>query len=206
MEAATFHAIPTPIVIGSTAPAPYAPTIKHTPLRASDTFYLWRNNDAPCPTHNAIALGAANPKGKWRSFWSDLQIIPNAVFKKSKAEIRLRQKKKASLEQADALESKQASFYNDERDATAGDPKFINDSTARAAKNRSHAWRKEQISQGVLARLLACLGRVMIHQVGCAPCFLMCVVYLVPSCASFAICLCPGLHTAHPMCELRIVP
>ena len=179
MEAATFHAVPTPIVIGSTAPAPYAPTIKHTPLRASDTFYLWRNKEAPCPTHNAIALGAANPKGKWRSFWSDLQIIPNAVFKKSKDEILLRPKKKASLEQADALEKKQASFYNDDRDATAGGFKFINESTARAAKQRSSAWRKEQISQGVLARLLACLGRVMVHQVGCAPCLAVTYCLLV---------------------------
>ena len=59
MEAHTFHAIPGCITIGSTSPPAYSPTIVHTPLGGSDTFFLWRTKDAPRPTHNvfAVAMG-----------------------------------------------------------------------------------------------------------------------------------------------------
>ena len=85
MKAATFKAIKSPITIASTSQASYSASMVHNPLRSSDTFYLWKNREAPRPTHNAIALGKYNPKGKWRGFWSDVQIIKD--FNKQKGEV-----------------------------------------------------------------------------------------------------------------------
>ena len=69
------------------------------------------------------------------------------------------------LEQADEPEPKDTSFYRSADDKEATLPEWIVVAQGKACKVRQKAWRKEQISQGVLARMMACLGRVAYHQV-----------------------------------------
>ena len=142
MAAATFHAVPGQIVIGSSAPASYAPTIVHKPLRASDMFFLWRNKEAPRPTHNAFALAARNHVGKWRGLWSDLQVLQSSVFNKQPKEALMRSDSKPGLEQVDKVVPSETSFFGNEADTESCIPEFINTSAEKIAKKRAQMWRE----------------------------------------------------------------
>ena len=165
MDEATFHAVPGQIVIGTSSPTAYSPTIVHKPLRASDTFYLFKNKEAARPTHNAFALGAHNQRGKWRGYWCDLQVLPPKLFNKQKDELLVRAEPASGLENPEGVKPEQTSFFNSAKDKMCTVPEFINQGVKKIAKKRTQFWRKEQLSQGVLDRLLACIGRVTTCQV-----------------------------------------
>ena len=164
MIASTMHHIPSPITISSVAQPSYAPTFKHNPLRACDTFHMWRNRESKCPTHNAVALGAYNKAGKWRYLWGSCQNLPPAVFNKGTGEV-LERLQPVPLEQADELDLKHTSFYHSDADKASQVPEWVKIGVGKECKKRQKAWRKEQLSQGVLGRMLAILGRVAFHQV-----------------------------------------
>ena len=77
-----WKAIKTPIVIGSTKSTGYSPSWAHMPLSSSQTFSIFKLYAAPKPTHNAWAMYLLNPKGPWRSLWSDLVVLKDSDYKK----------------------------------------------------------------------------------------------------------------------------
>ena len=168
MEANTFHAIPGCITIGCASPPAYSPTIVHTPLGGSDTFFLWRTKEAPRPTHNVFAIGRMNPRGDYRKMWTSFQVVPSGVYKKSSHEI-LRRVDPLPIEQCDKVNTAETSFFRTEADLRCEIPEFVNQGVAKDARSRRNHWRKEQISQGVLTRILSVLGRIIVEQVRALP-------------------------------------
>jgi hypothetical protein len=77
-----WKAIKTPIVIGTLKPTGYSPTWAHKPLSSCQTFSIFKLYVAPKPTHNAWAMYLLNPKGPWRSLWSDLVVLKDSDYKK----------------------------------------------------------------------------------------------------------------------------
>ena len=174
MQANNFHAVPTPITIGSTQTPAYAPTFVHTPLGASQTFFLWRTMEASRPYNNAAALASLWPKGHFRKSWSSFQVISPTDYRKSPAEVLKRiNGQYLPVEQCDEVSSADTSFFHSEVDPAAVVPAFLNGAVQKAAKSRMQHWRKEQISQGVLRRILGVIGRVVLEQVQSGLC--MCV-------------------------------
>ena len=164
LDEASIHILPSSISIGSTAPANYAAHIVHCPLRSSDNFIIGRVKEAGRPTHNAFALARCNPKGKWRAIWSDMQVLPASVFNKAKGEVLMRSAE-AKMENPLAVEAAQTSFHGSASDTVASAPAFINAAVQKTVKARTKMWRKEQISQGVLDRMLEIFGRAAVCQV-----------------------------------------
>ena len=74
-----------------------------------------------------------------------------------------------SMENPELVEDRETSFFFDATDKCCVAPAFLNVATLKVAKTRTKMWRKEQLSQGVLGRLLAILGRVTLCQVHSVP-------------------------------------
>ena len=90
LEAHNMASIKSPISIGAAKPTGYAPSWVHKPLKAIETFVLFRNIADTKPTHNAWVMKSLNPNSRYRELWSDLIILPPNVFQKQKWEVRKR--------------------------------------------------------------------------------------------------------------------
>jgi hypothetical protein len=83
-----FKYVKTPIRIGPPKATGYSTTWSHMPIANSQSFYLFKQNEAAHPTHNAFRMLAMNPASNYRSYWCETQIIPSSEYAKSKEEIR----------------------------------------------------------------------------------------------------------------------
>ena len=84
-----YKMIKAPILVASKKAVGYSTSWKHKPLSSSQTFTLFKCIVAPAPTHNAWLLQELNPKSDFRSYWSDVALLPSTEYNKTKSEIRM---------------------------------------------------------------------------------------------------------------------
>jgi len=87
--AGSFKHIKSPINICPKEPTGYSSTWLHKPLCGVQTFTLAKQVIAPKPTHNAWKAYMLNHKSKYRSLWSEVQIINTVDYNKTTQEIRM---------------------------------------------------------------------------------------------------------------------
>jgi hypothetical protein len=71
-----------PIIVASSRPIGFPPSMPSMPIRCSDAFFMMKEVTALRPTHNAFLKYTLNPKGRHKSAWSEVVVIPVSEFKK----------------------------------------------------------------------------------------------------------------------------
>ena len=155
------------MTISSLKPSGYSASFLYNPLAASQTFFLFRRSDDTKPTHNALYASSLSPKSTWRGLWCDNVAIKANLFRKTKQE-------KQTVKEARPMEEHSQEEWK-LIDGTI--LKNMGNGAAQEAKKRSKLFRKEQLSQGVLSRLMMSLGRLTLEQVRCLPVFCVCIVH-----------------------------
>ena len=151
LEAFNFKYIRMPVTVGTAVPTGWHPAFKHMPLPNGETFYLFRTKLALSPSANMQAIRAFDSNAVWRKFWCSNVSIPKGVYNKGKTE----NKKRPDNTARGAAEQ----IYEEKGDTT------YNFGVTTSARARTNAWRREQISQGVLQTILSSVGRVLSSQV-----------------------------------------
>jgi len=180
-----FMHVKAPLIIGSKSPGGYSASWKHMPLVCTQTFTLFKQQSANKPTHNAWKVFVLNPN-IYRNYWSDLQLIPSQQYKKDQTEIRKMVIASCSycnffsrpticihilctfLQPKGTLADLEV--VQPIGEVKCGNATYLLDKIDKRcivhAKSRRTHMRKEQISLGVLKRLLESIGRFSYEEVG----------------------------------------
>jgi hypothetical protein len=160
MNANDLTAIQAPLNVGCTKPAGYTPSWAHKPLPGVQSYFMYKNKVALFPQHNAWKMQVLDPKSDWRGLWADLSLLKPSVFGKTNEEIRYNPKDTANNvpESTPDLEK----VMGPEGEVILA---HVQKANLKVARSRLNHLRKEQLSQGVLNRILQTLGRFSIQEV-----------------------------------------
>jgi hypothetical protein len=145
------------MIVTSNKPVGYSCTFNNNPLKASDTFFLFKDVGDKQPINNAMYLASLNSKVRWRDLWCDAICLKHRDYVKSKAEVRQR-----TTENKAAVEDTAGEAWTLQDGTELG---WIEAKVRAYGKTRALHLRKEQLSQGVLAHMMKSLARLTIEQV-----------------------------------------